>query len=236
MTVSFTTRVPEGPIRGGVVVVQEAFGVTNHIAEVCGRFSSAGWIATAPHLFHRSGDPVVDYDDLPTAMKLIGELKAEEVDQDIDAAFEELGGYGFGPSQSAIVGFCMGGTVAFQTAVRRPVGAAATFYGGGIAEGRFGYPPLLDGARNLRTPWHGFFGDLDEGIPTDQVDALLAAVQQAEVDTRIARYPDGDHGFHCNDRPAVYNERAAFDAWSRTLEWFDLHVDAVGGASATRPV
>ncbi|WP_328811938.1 dienelactone hydrolase family protein [Rhodococcus sp. NBC_00297] len=228
MAITFTTRVPEGPIRGGVVVVQEAFGVTDHIAEVCGRFASAGWIAVAPHLFHRAGDPVVSYDDMGTAMDLIGALKAEEIDQDVDAAFDELAGYGYGPSGCAIVGFCMGGTVAFETAVRRPLGAAATFYGGGIREGRFGYPPLLDGATALRTPWHGFFGDLDTGIPVDDVDSLNAAVTDAQVDTRIARYPDAEHGFHCNDRPAVYNERAAYDAWSRTLDWFDLHVDPAG--------
>jgi carboxymethylenebutenolidase len=224
MTTPLTTFAPDGTARGGVVVVQEAFGVTDHIADVCRRFAAAGWVATAPHLFHRSGDPVVAYDDLDTAMPLMKKLTSDEIDEDVDAAFDELASYGYGPSQCAIVGFCMGGTVSFATAVRRPVGAAATFYGGGVREGRFGYPPLLESAPDLRTPWHGFFGDQDKGIPVEDVEDLRVAAASASVDTRIARYPDAEHGFHCNDRPAVYNERAAFDAWSKTLDWFDLHV------------
>ena len=224
MTTPLTTIAPDGRARGGVVVIQEAFGVTEHIEDVVRRFAGAGWVATAPHLFHRSGDPVVAYDDLDTAMPLMKALKSSEIDEDVDAAIDELAAYGFGPSQCAIVGFCMGGTVSFATAVRRPLGAAATFYGGGITEGRFGYPSLLDNAADLRTPWHGFFGDQDKGIPVDEVEQLLAKTQTASVDTRIARYPDAEHGFHCDDRPAVFNERAAHDAWSKTLDWFDTHV------------
>jgi len=224
MTAPLTTITPDGSARGGVVVIQEAFGVTDHIVDVCRRFASAGWVTVAPHLFHRSGDPVIDYDDVSSAMPLMRTLVATEIDTDVDAAFTALAETGFSPEQTAIVGFCMGGTVAFQTAVRRPLGAAATFYGGGVTEGRFGYPAMLAVADVLQTPWHGFFGDLDESIPPEQVEALRTAAGGAGFDTEIVRYAEAKHGFHCDDRPAVYNAEAATDAWAKTLAWFEQHV------------
>jgi len=155
MPTPLTSISPDGTPRGGVVVIQEAFGVTEHIVDVCRRFAAAGWVAVAPHLFHRSGDPVIDYNDVSSAMPIMGKLAATEIDVDVDAAFTALTEMGFSPEQTAIVGFCMGGTVSFQTAVRRPLGAAATFYGGGVAEGRFGYPAMLELADALQTPWQG---------------------------------------------------------------------------------
>ena len=162
-TTPLTVVRPDGDARGGVIVIQEAFGVTDHIVDVCNRLASAGWVAVAPHLFHRQdGVTVLDYSDMDSAMAAIGELAADEVDSDVDAAASALAEVGFEPSSIAIVGFCMGGTVAFQTAVRRHLGAAATFYGGGITKSRFGYPAMASVGDALRTPWRGFFGDLDE--------------------------------------------------------------------------
>lgn len=224
MSTPLTTITPSGTARGGVVVVQEAFGVTDHIVDICQRLADAGWIATAPHLFHRQDEQVHAYTDMNSAMASIGALVADEIDADVDAAFSELAERGFEPTQSAIIGFCMGGSVAFQTAVRRHVGAAATFYGGGIAQGRFGYPAMLTVADALQTPWHGFFGDLDKGIPIDEVEQLRTAAATSPAATEITRYAEGEHGFNCNDRPAVYNADAAADAWVRTLDWFDGHV------------
>ncbi len=224
MTAPLTTITPDGSARGGVVVIQEAFGVTDHIVDVCRRFAAAGWVAVAPHLFHRSGDPVIDYDDVSSAMPLMHKLAATEIDTDVDAAFTALAETGFSPEQTAIVGFCMGGTVAFHTAVRRPLGAAATYYGGGVTEGRFGYPGMLAVADALQTPWHGFFGDLDDSIPAEQVEALRTAAGGAGFDTEIVRYAEAKHGFHCDDRPAVYNAEAATDAWAKTQAWFEQHV------------
>lgn len=225
MTTPLTTRIPTGTPRGGVVVVQEAFGVTEHITDICQRFADAGWIAVAPHLFHRQdGAQVHAYDDMDAAMASIGALKADEMDSDVDAALSALAEHGFEPAQTAVIGFCMGGTVSFHTAVRRALGAAATFYGGGITKGRFGYPSFESVAEALQTPWHGFFGDLDKGIPVDDVESLRTVAATSPVATEITRYADGEHGFNCNDRPAVYNAGAAADAWEQTLAWFDAHV------------
>jgi carboxymethylenebutenolidase len=229
VTTPLTSITPEGPVRGGVVVIQEAFGVTGHIVDVCRRFADAGYHAVAPHLFHRSGDPVLEYDDMTSAMSLIGELTAAHIDEDVDGAVAALSAASIDPRNTAIVGFCMGGTVAFHTAVRLELGAAVSFYGGGVVKGRFGYPSQLDVAGQLRTPWLGLFGDRDKGIPTEEVEELRAAVAHAPVDTEIVRYAEAEHGFHCDDRPAVFNEAAARDGWARTLQWFGAHVDVAAG-------
>lgn len=229
MTTPLTSITPEGPVRGGVVVIQEAFGVTGHIVDVCRRFADAGYHAVAPHLFHRSGDPVLEYDDMTSAMSLIGELTAAHIDEDVDGAVAALSAASIDPRNTAIVGFCMGGTVAFHTAARLELGAAVSFYGGGVAKGRFGYPSQLDVAGQLRTPWLGLFGDRDKGIPTEEVEELRVAVAHAPVDTEIVRYAEAEHGFHCDDRPAVFDEAAARDGWARTLQWFGSHVDVAAG-------
>jgi len=78
----------------------------------------------------------------------------------------------------------------------------------------------------LQTPWLGLYGDLDKGIPVEEVEQLRDAVAQAKVPAEIVRYDDADHGFHCNDRPAVFNPAAAADGWARTLDWFERYVAA----------
>ena len=215
---------PKGDAKGGIVVVQEAFGVTTHIEDVARRLAEQGWHAVAPALFHRQGSPVFAYDDLASVMPAMQQLTAHGLEQDLGAAFDYLDSIGFGPSLTGIVGFCMGGTVTFLAATLRPVGAAVTFYGGGVREGRFGLPGLIDLAPALQTPWLGLFGDLDKGIPVDDVEELRKATGAQSVDAEIVRYADADHGFHCNDRPAVFNPQAAADAWHRTLTWFDGHL------------
>lgn len=76
----------------------------------------------------------------------------------------------------------------------------------------------------LQTPWLGLYGDLDKGIPVEQVEALREAAAHAAVPTEIVRYPEAEHGFNCDDRPAVFNPDAAADAWARTTEWLDEHL------------
>jgi carboxymethylenebutenolidase len=214
---------PEGDTRGAVIVIQEAFGVNEHIQDVCRRLSAEGYRAVAPHLFHRSGDPVIAYDDMQAVVPHLGQLAADGLEADIDATLEHLASVGFSDNQVGIVGFCMGGSIVVLAAVRHALGAAATFYGGGVTGGRFGMPPLLELAPDLKTPWLGLFGDEDQSIPTDQVEALREAAKKASVPTEVVRYPDATHGFHCDARDS-YHEASAQDAWQRTLDWFDAHV------------
>ena len=227
-----------------MVVVQEAFGLTAHIVEVAERFAAAGHLALAPALFHRQGSPVFAYDDLDNARQVMASLSAQGLAMDVTAALAALADEGFAPQRCAVVGFCMGGSVTLAAAVDHAVGAAVTYYGGGILQGRFGLPPLVELAPALRTPWLGLFGDLDQGIPVEQVEALRAAAARSGVDSEVVRYPDAGHGFNCDDRPAAVNPAAAADAWRRTAAWVGhpparmsaatSTVDPVGSAGTAR--
>jgi carboxymethylenebutenolidase len=223
---------PERAARGAILVIQEAFGVTPHIQDIARRLADAGWFAVAPALFHRDGSPVLEYDDFDSVMPLMGNLSAEGLTVDVDAALDHFEARDFAPARMGVVGFCMGGSVTFYAATLRAVGAAVTYYGGGVLEGRFGLPSLVDLAPKLQAPWLGLYGDLDKGIPSAQVEQLRDAVKGARVPTEIVRYPDADHGFNCDDRPAVFNPEASADAWKRTLAWFDSHLPSGGKPGA----
>jgi carboxymethylenebutenolidase len=214
---------PDGTPKGGIVVIQEAFGVNDHIEDVARRFAAEGWLAVAPHLFHRTGDPKLGYGDMSAIRSHMNALTVEGVMADVDAALDRLAAAGIPPQKTGIVGFCMGGTVALVAAVRRDLGAAVTFYGGGVTEGRFGFGPLVEEATRLRAPWLGLYGDRDQGIPVDGVEQLRAAAASSGQETELVRYPEAGHGFHCDQRDS-YEPKSAQDAWARTLAWFDDHL------------
>jgi carboxymethylenebutenolidase len=214
---------PDGNPRGAVVVIQEAFGVNSHIEDVTRRFASAGYRSVAPHLFHRTGDPPLDYSDISKVMPHMQAITADGLVADLEATFGYLSTAGFGLDNTGIVGFCMGGTVAFLAATRFELAAAVTFYGGGVAEGRFGFAPLLELGADLKAPWLGLYGDADQGIPVEQVESLREVVGKAPVTAEIVRYADAEHGFHCDMRDS-YHEASATDAWGRTLAWFESYL------------
>jgi carboxymethylenebutenolidase len=217
----------DGHTKGAVIVIQEAFGVNEHIRDVTRRFAAAGYHAVAPVLFHRAGGGVIDdYDhvDFNEMMKLFEGVNDDAVLSDVDATLDLLRSDGFADSRIGIVGFCFGGRVTFLVSARRALGAGVTFYGGGIVTaGHFQFPTLIDEAATLRTPWLGLFGDEDGGIPVEDVERLRAAVAAAPVDTEVVRYPGAGHGFHCDVRSA-YHEPSARDGWARALAWFDHHL------------
>lgn len=214
---------PAGQPRGAIIVLQEAFGVNEHIEDICHRLADDGWLAIAPHLFHRTGDPQLGYDDFSKIGPHFAALTPETVLADIDTVLAAAADAGVAPSAIGVVGFCMGGTLSLVTAVERSVGAAVTFYGGGVTAGRFGFPALVDLAPRLTVPWLGLFGDLDPGIPVDDVEALRAAAASSIADTEVVRYPDAEHGFNC-DRRSSYHAPSAADAWQRTLDFFSANL------------
>jgi carboxymethylenebutenolidase len=214
---------PDGTAKGAVIVIQEAFGIVDHIKDICQRLAAEGYVAVAPHLFHRTGDPLIPYDKMQEVMPHIMKLNRADIEADLKATLGFLAAAGFSGRQVAIIGFCMGGTISFFAGAEWALGAAVTFYGGGIAQGRFGLPAMADQAPSLKTPWLGNFGDLDQSIPVAEVDALREAAGRAAVDTEVNRYPEADHGFHCNDRSS-FNEASSKDAWAKTVRFIDAHV------------
>jgi carboxymethylenebutenolidase len=226
-TMALYEATPDGAARGAVIVVQEAFGVNEHMKDVTRRFAAAGYHAVAPAFFHRAGGGCIDdYEnmDFGELMRLFTDLSDETVLTDTDATLDHLHAAGFPDDKIGIVGFCWGGRATFLVSLRRALGAGVGFYGGGIAsEGALPYPPLIGEAAKLQTPWLGLFGDLDAMIPPDSVEALRVALKDAKVDTDIVRYAEADHGFHCDAR-ASYHEPSAKDGWDRALAWFGDHL------------
>lgn len=219
--------VPDRRARGGVVVVQDAFGVTPYLADVCRRLAAEGWHAVAPALYHRTATTAVAYDQVDEAVALLGTLDAGAIETDIAACLDHLALAGHGSGRCGVVGFCMGGSVVTHACAWRALGAGIAFYGGGVLEGRMGIDPLVDVVGRLRTPWLGLYGEADPSIPVDHLDALQSALKAAPVDAELVRYPGAQHAFHCDARPQVFDPAAAADAWRRTLAHLDTHI---GGA------
>ncbi len=217
---------PPGEARGALVVVQEAFGVNPHIEDVTRRVAAAGYHTVAPDFFHRSGPgAVVEYGKFDLVMQYFQALGSDDsILVDVDAALAHLRAAGFADTRIGIVGFCFGGRVSFLVSLRRALGAAVGFYGGGIVTGRFPqFPALVREVASLQTPWLGLFGDQDGSIPVDDVETLRTALRDAKVDTDIVRYAEAGHGFHCDQRPDYRPDDAA-DAWRRALDWFSSHL------------
>jgi carboxymethylenebutenolidase len=210
--------------RAAVVVVQEAFGVNQHIEDVARRLADAGYCAVAPQLFHRDHVNALPYDEMDLVKSHMANLTAEGISSDIAASLEYLAEQGFALAATGIVGFCMGGSVVIAAAVDNAFGAAVTFYGGGVAQGRFGYPPLAELAPNLRSPWLGVFGDLDASIPPEHTELLRREAAKAAVPTSVVRYAEAGHGFHCDARPTAYHEPSAKDAWAKAVDWLGRYL------------
>ena len=195
---------PEGKRRGGVVVVQEIFGVNRHIRSVCDRLAALGYAAVAPALFDRfARDFQSGYspDEIANARKFLVDIDWAAFVRDTAAAMESL------PRPAAVMGFCMGGTVAYLAATQLDgLAAAVCFYGGQIAKSADVKP---------RCPTQMHFGEKDEHIPM----ADVAAIRAKRSDCEIHLYPAG-HGFYCDERGSFHAESAAI-AWGRALEFLD---------------
>jgi carboxymethylenebutenolidase len=201
---------PQGTPKGGMVVVQEIFGVNHHIRAVCDRLAALGYAAVAPAVFDRfvrNFESGYTPDEIAHARSYLGNLNWDHMVADMAAAKEDLKGVG----PVGVIGFCMGGTAAFLAACRIPgVAAAVSYYGGAIAKFADEKP---------RCPLQMHFGEKDQSIPLDVVETIKQKQPQAE--TYI--YPDAAHGFYCDER-ASYNKDAAELAWRRTQEFLTKHM------------
>jgi len=200
--------VPVGAARGGVVVVQEIFGVNDHIRRVADGYAADGYRVIAPALFDRVRPGIeLGYTDADIAegRKIRGQLTFEQALADVEAARKALGDGNIG-----IVGYCWGGTVTWLAAARLPgFAAAASYYGGGIGQFAVEHP---------RCPTQCHFGEKDHAIPLSEV----AAVRDANPAVEVYTYPAG-HGFNCDAR-ASFDAAAAKLARERTLAFFIKHI------------
>ncbi len=202
---------PDGEAKGGVVVIQEIFGVNGHIRDVADRYAAEGYLAVAPAIFDRFERGVeLDYtpEDIPIGRgyKAQGNENLDSVMADVRAASEAASAAG----KVGITGYCWGGFVVWAAACRLDFDAAAGYYGGGILD-------LNDETPKCPTILH--FGKEDQTIPMEDVDAISAA----HPDVPVYIY-DAGHGFNC-DRRGSYHEESSRIALKRTLGLFAEHVD-----------
>ncbi|HEV8323511.1 MAG TPA: dienelactone hydrolase family protein [Myxococcota bacterium] len=216
------------PERGGpfpvVLVVQEIFGVHEHIRDVCRRLAKLGYLAVAPELYAREGDVSKMADVSEIVAKVVSKVPDAQVMADLDAAAAWAAKSGGDAKRLGITGFCWGGRIVWLYAAHSDrLRAGVAWYG------RLTGPtdPLhpkhpLDVAAALKAPVLGLYGGADSGIPLDVVERMRTAVAAAKVRCEIVVYPDAPHGFHADYRPS-YRKDAAVAGWARLLAWFAEH-------------
>ena len=205
-----------------VLVVQEIFGVHEHIKDMCRRFAKAGYCAVAPEMFARQGD-VSKIESIPDILsKVVSKVPDSQVMSDLDtaAAWAVKSSQG-SPSKLAITGFCWGGRIVWLYAAHNPnLKAGAAWYGRIVGDTNALTPKNpIDIAGELKAPVIGFYGGKDQGIPVESADKMRAAVKAANKTAEINVYPQAEHGFNADYRPS-YNKEAAQDAWKKLLAWF----------------
>jgi carboxymethylenebutenolidase len=218
---------PVGAAAGrGLLVMQEAFGVNAHIRDVTERFAREGFLAVAPELYHRTGAGFEGkYDDFPSAMTHLKELRDANLEADFRATYDWLRANGVAAgSPIAAVGFCMGGRAAFLAGITLPIECAVSFYGGGIAPNPMN-PGLLGRVNDLKAPVLLFWGGRDQHITPEQRSAVVDALKAARKSYVNVEFSDADHGFFCDARPS-YNPVAAAQAWPLTLAFLNTYTAA----------
>jgi carboxymethylenebutenolidase len=201
---------PKGQANGAIVVIQEIFGVNAHIRAVCDRFAAEGYVAVAPALFDRTErnfESGYSPDEIANARKFVASPDWDAILRDSEAAIDSVASSG----GVAVVGFCMGGTVAFLSATRlKGLAAAVCYYGGRIVA-------FADEKPLCPTQLH--FGEQDQSIPISDVNII----KQKRPDCETYIYPQAGHGFHCDER-ASYHAPSAALAWERTQAFLKKHM------------
>ncbi len=201
--------VPDGGKGPGVIVIQEWWGLVDHIKDVCDRFAKAGFTALAPDMYH--GKTTTSPDD---AGKLMMALNIDRAEKDLRGSIEYLlSREECSTSNVGTVGFCMGGQLSLFAACANPqVGACVIYYGI--------HPNVKPDISSLKAPVLGFFAEKDSGVPPAAAQALEKQLKDAGKQVDFSIYPDTDHAFFNDTRTEVYHEAHARESWDRMLEHF----------------
>ncbi|HYD80640.1 MAG TPA: dienelactone hydrolase family protein [Paucimonas sp.] len=207
-----------------ILVVSEIFGVHEHIADVARRFAKQGYLALAPELFVRQGDPT-KYGTVAELIKeVVSKAPDEQVMSDLDAVVAWAKDHGGNIDKLGVTGFCWGGRITWLYAAHNPkVKAGVAWYGRLVGETNPLQPRHpIDVAPTLKAPVLGLYGAKDQGIPLESVDKMKAALAQGGSKSEFVVYPNSGHAFHADYRPS-YVEADAKDGWKRALDWFKKH-------------
>lgn len=206
-----------------VLVIQEIFGVHEHIKDVCRRLAKAGYLAVAPEMYARQGDvsKLTKFDEI---LAIVGKVPDAQVMADLDAAAEWCAKNSGNPAKLAVTGFCWGGRITWLYSAHNPrVKAGVAWYGRLVGKPSDLTPRHpVEVAKELKAPVLGLYGGADTGIPNDTVEAMREAIKAAGKPSEIVLYPDMPHAFHADYRPS-YRKEAAEDGWKRLLAWLSKH-------------
>ena len=206
-----------------VLVVQEIFGVHEYIADTCRRFAKAGYLAIAPELYARQGDPTKYGEIAKLIAEVVNKVPDAQVMGDLDGAVKWAGANGGNVDKVAITGFCWGGRITWLYAGQGPVKAGVAWYGRVVGTPNDLMPKNpIDLAASMKAPVLGLYGEKDGGIPLDTLDKMKASLATGNAASKAAQfvvYPDAPHAFHADYRPS-YRKEAAEDGFKRCLEWF----------------
>jgi carboxymethylenebutenolidase len=207
-----------------VLVVQEIFGVHEYIRDVCRRLATLGYLAVAPELFARQGDPTKAPDSATLMRDIVSKVADAQVMADLDAAAAWAAANG-GGGKLGITGFCWGGRTVWMYAAHNPkLAAGVAWYGPTARAYHAGDSTALDVAARIKAAILGLYGGNDPGIPRDTVDRMAAAVRAAGNDrVEIVVFADAPHAFHADYRPS-YRKEAAEAGWKRLTDWFARHL------------
>ena len=206
-----------------VLVIHEIFGVHEYIADTARRFARAGYLAIAPELYARQGDPAGYGEIAKLQADIVTKVPDAQVMADLDGALKWAAANGGDAGKAAITGFCWGGRITWLYAAQGPVKAGVAWYGrlvGSATEATPKHP--VDLAASLKAPVLGLYGAADTGIPLDTVDKMKAALANGSPAARASQfvvYPEAPHAFHADYRPS-FRQGPAEDGWKRALEWF----------------
>ncbi len=206
-----------------VLVIQEIFGVHAYIADVCRRFARAGYLAIAPEMYARQGDPA-QYSDIAKLMAdVVAKVPDAQVMADLDGAVQWAAAHGGDAARVGITGFCWGGRTTWLYAAHGPVKAGVAWYGRLVGTDTLLTPKHpVELAAILKAPVLGLYGGQDSGIPLDTIDKMKAALASGSAAAKASEfvvYPDAPHAFHADYRPS-FRQGPAEDGWKRTLAWF----------------
>ena len=214
-----------------ILVIQEIFGVHEYMADTTRRFAKAGYLAIAPELFARQGDPAQYAETAKLIAEVVSKVPDAQVMADLDGAVKWASANGGNTQKVGITGFCWGGRITWLYAEQsKNVKAGVAWYGRLVGQPTALTPKHpLDLAAGLKAPVLGLYGGQDGGIPLTTVnemkDALAAAGAKGNAAARRSEfvvYPDAPHAFHADYRPS-YRKAAADDGFKRAIDWFKTH-------------
>ncbi len=200
-------------------MIEEVFGVHEHIKDVCRRFAKQGYLAIAPELYARLGD-VVAMTDIHQVIETVNKAPDATAFADLDSTVAWAGKNGGDLKRLGIVGFCRGGRMVWMYASHNPsLKAGVSWYGSLVGDPTPAMPTQpLDLVDKIKVPILAFYGGKDKGITSDQIEQLRAKLKADGSPDETIIYPDAEHGFNAELRPS-YNEAAATDAMKRALAW-----------------